>query len=137
MDGGTRCGGAAVSDAADFLERLVQRFPQLGEDLEVHVENNGGALPHVFFGLDVTPAVVEAYRCDTEGREAGEYAELDWRGLLGFFEEVYPAAPLPVKEVIVTSFLMDLPWPHEPGYGLVGCLGPVLAWKFVQVRPGG
>lgn len=125
-----------VSDAVDFLDRLVERFPELAEDYEDRVENNGGALPHVFFG-DVTDAVVAAYCHDAEGGKETEYARLDWRGLLGFFEETYPAAPLRVKEVIVTSFLLDLPWPKQPGYGLAGCLGPVLAGKFAEVRPGG
>ena len=125
-----------MSEDTDFLRRLVERFPELGKEYTAHVANNGGALPHVFFER-VTRAAVAAYCCDVEGGRAGEYARLDWRGLVGFFEETYPAAPLPVKELIVTSFLMDLPGAREPGYGLVGRLGPVLAWKYVQVRPGG
>lgn len=150
-----------MTDSIDFLGRLVERFPELGKDYAAHVEDNGGALPHVFFGR-VTEAVVAAYCCDAGGAKTGEHsagehsvgkdsaversagepgvggdAALDWRGVLGFFEETYPVAPLPVKELIVTRFLMDLPWPREPGYELADCLGPVLAWKFVQVRPGG
>jgi hypothetical protein len=140
----------------EFLGRLVERFPELGKDYAVHVEGNGGALPHVFIGR-VTQAVVAAYCCDAEGagpggsgaggsgasasgaeeHGAGDYAALDWRGVLGFLEETFPAAPLPVRELIMTRFLMELPWPREPGYGLIGCLGPVLAWRFVQARPGG
>jgi hypothetical protein len=149
-----------MTDSIDFLGRLVERFPELGKDYAAHVVDNGGALPHVFFGR-VTDAVVAAYCCDAEGAKVGESADnhsadnhsadnhsaressadgdaaLDWRAVLGFFEETYPVAPLPVKELIVTRFLMDLPWPREPGYGLTVWLGPVLAWKFVQVRPGG
>ena len=74
----------------DFLRNLVRRFPQLGEDYECHVENNGGPLPHVFF-WDVTMAVIHAYN----GTDA-YYADLDWRGLIQYLEETYPTAPLKV-----------------------------------------
>jgi transcriptional regulator with XRE-family HTH domain len=65
------------------------------------------------------------------------YADLDWRGQIQYLEETYPTAPLEVKEVIVTSFLMNMPWPAEPGYAIVAELGPALAEKFRQVRPAG
>jgi hypothetical protein len=120
-----------VTGDVDFLRDLVERFPQLGEDYQCHVANNGGPLPHVFF-WDVTTAVMHAYN----GTDA-YYAGLDWRGLLEYLEEVYTAAPLEVKQVIVTSFLFSLPWPAESGYAIVAELGPVLAEKFRQVRPGG
>jgi len=120
-----------MTSAADFLHDLAGRFPQLAEDYECHVENNGGPLPHVFF-WDVIQAVVHAYN----GTDAC-HADLDWRGLLQYLEEVYPTAPLTVKEVIVTSFLEYLPWPAEPGYPIVAELGPVLGEKFRQVRPAG
>ena len=115
----------------DFLRNLVGRFPQLEEDYECHVEDNGDPLPHVFF-WDVTKAVMHAHN----GTDA-HYDDLDWRGLIQYLEETYPTAPLEVKEVIVTSFLMNLPWPAEPGYAIVAELGPALAEKFRQVRPAG
>jgi hypothetical protein len=115
----------------DFIEDVVQRFPQLAGDYDAHVGNNGGPLPHVFF-WDVTQAVVHA-RNGTNP----EYADLDWRGLLSHLEEVHPRAPIEVKEVIVTSFLLNLPWPQEPGSGIAAELGPVLSEKFKEVRPAG
>ena len=120
-----------MSADVDFLRNLVGHFPQLEEDYECHVENNRGPLPHLFF-WDVTQAVMHAYN----GTDA-DYADLDWRGLIQYLEEIYPTAPLEVKTVIVTSFLEDLPWPAEPGYAIVAELGPVLAEKFRQVRPAG
>lgn len=120
-----------VSADVEFPAELTKRFPQLAEDYEVHVENNGGPLPHVFFG-DVTEALVDAYKGTNP-----EYAELDWQSLLDFLDRLYPTAQLGVKEVIVTSFLLDLPWPAQSGYGIVGHLGPVLTEKFREVRPGG
>ena len=120
-----------VTADADFLHDLVERFPQLSGDYEAHIENNRGPLPHVFF-WDVTMAVTHA--CN--GTDA-YYADLDWRGLIQYLEEIYPMAPPEVKEVIVTSFLYNLPWPAQPGYAIVTELGPVLAGKFRQVRPAG
>jgi hypothetical protein len=120
-----------VNADADFLRNLVARFPQLEEDYESHLADNGDPLPHVFF-WDVTTAVMHAYN-GTDDR----YAGLDWRGLIHYLEEIYPTAPRYVQEVIVTSFLFNLPWPAEPGYAITAELGPVLAEKFRQVRPAG
>ena len=120
-----------LSADVEFLDELTKRFPQLAEDYEIHVENNGIPLPLVFFD-DVTLAVVAAY----EGTDL-DYAESDWRGFLDFLDSAYPTAQLDVKEVIVTSFLLQLPWPEQPGYGIVDHLGPVLTQKFREVRPGG
>jgi hypothetical protein len=120
-----------VIAGVDFLRNLVGRFPQLEGDYECHVEDNGYPLPHVFF-WDVTMAVTHAYN----GTDA-HYADLDWRGLLLYLKETYPTAPLEVKEVIVTSFLLNLPWAAEPGYAIVAELGPALDEKFRQVRPAG
>jgi hypothetical protein len=99
------------------------------------VENNGEALPHVFFGIDVANGIVAAYRgVEFDG---DRYDDLDWSGLLRYLDEVYSPAPLVVKQVIVTSLLLQLPWPHEAGYEIVSHLGPVLAPKFAEVRPYG
>lgn len=124
-------GSPPVTADADFLQNLVGRFSRLEEDYACHVENNGSPLPHVFF-WDVTQAVMHAYN----GTDA-YYGDLDWRELLQFLEETYPTAPLNVKEVLVTSFLLNLPWPAEPGYAIVAELGPALAERFRQVRPAG
>ena len=115
----------------EFTRRLVEAFPALEEDYEIHVENNAIPLPHVFFA-DATRAVVAAYA----GTDP-DYAELDWRGFLDFLDSRYPGAQAGVKEVIVTSFLLQLPWPAQPGYGIVDHLGPALVQKFREVRPGG
>ncbi|MDO0933779.1 hypothetical protein QQY66_19585 [Streptomyces sp. DG2A-72] len=37
-------------------------------------------------------------------------------------------------EVIVTSFLYQLPYKHEPGYGVVEHLGPLLSAKYRELR---
>ncbi|MHA5049545.1 hypothetical protein [Streptomyces sp. SD15] len=42
-----------------------------------------------------------------------------------------------VTEVIVTSFLCQLPYKHEPGHGVVEHLGPLLSAKYRELRPSG
>ena len=42
-----------------------------------------------------------------------------------------------VTEVIGTSFLFSLPWPDQPGYGLVDQPGPAMSARFDLVRPSG
>jgi hypothetical protein len=120
-----------MSADVDFLDDLVERFPELAEDYEVHVANCGEPLAHVFF-WDVTQAVVHA--CDGDG---ASYASLDWRALIRYLDQIFPAAPREVREVIVTSFLLSLPSPAEPGYEIAAELGPALAERFKLVRPCG
>ncbi|HEV2636323.1 MAG TPA: hypothetical protein VGX23_14320 [Actinocrinis sp.] len=118
--------------ANEFFERLVAVFPQLAEDYEIHVENEGQVLAHVFLSIDVVPAALAAY----SGQD-GDYQDLDWRALLTYLDDTFPTADPYLQKAIVTSFLMDLPWPTEPGYGIIEHLGPVLAAKFHEARPAG
>ncbi|WP_149828687.1 hypothetical protein [Streptomyces tailanensis] len=65
----------------------------------------------------MTPAVVDSYL--DEDPEAP-----DWRATLGFLERQLGRGVPGVTEVIVTSFLGQLPYQHEPGHGVVEHLGP-------------
>jgi hypothetical protein len=56
---------------------------------------------------------------------------------LQYLEDAYPEVPIEVKQIIATSFLLDLPWPDEPGSGIAAGLGSVLTVKFGEVRPAG
>jgi hypothetical protein len=56
---------------------------------------------------------------------------------LRFLEEQLQLGVPDVTEVIVTSFLFNLPWPDQPGYGLVDHLGPVMSTQFALIRPPG
>jgi hypothetical protein len=119
-----------MRDDIRFLEELVAAVPEFGELYEIHVENNGEPLPHVFFGLDVTPAVVDSY--------LGKDPEApDWRATLEFLERQLGRGIPDVTEVIVTSFLDQLPYKQEPGYGVVEHLGPLLSAKYRELRPWG
>ncbi|WP_060887422.1 DUF7674 family protein [Streptomyces caniscabiei] len=119
-----------MGDDVRFLEELVAAVPEFGELYEIHVENQGEPLPHVFFGLDVTPAVVGSYLGrDPEAR--------DWRATLKFLERQLGRGIPCVTEVIVTSFLDQLPYRHEPGHEVVEHLGPILSAKYRELRPSG
>ncbi len=116
----------------EFTRRLVERFPALKEDYEDHVFNNGETLPHVFSSMELMDAVVGAYL----GQE--EYRDLDWSAVLTYLDRrLAEEEDLQIRGVILTSFVMDLPYRNEPGYDLVGHLGPHLARAFAQNRPGG
>ncbi|WP_326728879.1 hypothetical protein OG478_22145 [Streptomyces phaeochromogenes] len=118
-----------MRDDIRFLEELVAAVPEFGELYEIHVENNGEPLPHVFFGLDVTPAVVDSYLGkDPEGP--------DWRATLEFLEEQSELQVPAITEVIVTSFFDNLPFRGEPGHGIVEHLGPVMAAAFRRAGQG-
>ncbi|WAU85481.1 hypothetical protein O1Q96_40745 [Streptomyces sp. Qhu-G9] len=52
-----------MRDDIRFLEELVATVPEFAELYEIHVENNGEPLPHVFFG----PVVAAAFRRAGQG----------------------------------------------------------------------
>lgn len=108
---------------------LVARFPWFEPLYESHVDPDVGSLPHVFF-WDVTRAVVASFVSD------GSHG-LDWAGVLGFLEEQTERGVPEVDVVLGTSFLSSLPWPGQPGYGVVARLGPAMAADFRRIRPEG
>lgn len=112
-----------------FVERLVARFPALAEDYECHIANNGETLAYVFTGMELMDAVVGAYLDDEE------YQDLDWAAVLDYLDGEYATAGPEARSVLVTSFVLDLPFSHQPGYGLVAHLGPQLAQAFAKHRP--
>ncbi|MFB7276629.1 hypothetical protein ACFCZV_05935 [Streptomyces hydrogenans] len=118
----------AGTAGVQLVHDLLVHVPAFRSAYESHVFRQGGVLPHVFF-WDVVQGTVRSYLT--------EEAEPDWRRTLDFLEERSSRGDTAVDEVIVTSFLGDLPSPTEPGHGIVQQLGPVMAAKFVRIRPGG
>ncbi len=108
---------------------LVAAVPGFEELFECHVFNQDGVLPYVFFMLDVVPETVASF--------LGEEADADWRATLRFLEEQFRLDVPEVTSAIVTAFLLHLPGPHQPGYGLVDHLGPALSARFALIRPSG
>ncbi|MGW0120139.1 hypothetical protein [Streptomyces sp. NPDC003327] len=126
----------SMPPSVQLVSDLVARVPAFREAYESHVFRQGGVQPHVFF-WDVVQNTVRSFVSEA-GEPAGPGAvrgAADWRLTLDFLEEQSRRGILGIDEVIVTSFLGDLPSPHEPGHGIVQQLGPVLSAKFVRIRP--
>ncbi|WP_395363107.1 hypothetical protein ACHGLA_23610 [Streptomyces sp. YH02] len=123
--------GAAPSvrsaQSVQLVSDLVTRIPEFRDVYENHVFHQGGVQPHVFF-WDVVQDTVRSFLGESP-------CAADWRRTLAFLEEQSSRGVLGVDEVIVTSFLGDLPSPHEPGHAIVRQLGPVMAARFGRIRP--
>ncbi|WP_406061729.1 hypothetical protein OG462_27920 [Streptomyces sp. NBC_01077] len=115
------------AQSVQLVSDLVTRIPEFRDVYENHVFHQGGLQPHVFF-WDVVQGAVRSFLGE------GPCAP-DWRSTLAFLEEQSCRGVLGIDEVIVTSFLGDLPSPQEPGHAIVQQLGPVMAAKFVRIRP--
>ncbi|CAM5227961.1 hypothetical protein STANM309S_01616 [Streptomyces tanashiensis] len=83
----------------------------------------------------VVQDTVRSFLAEVSAEASGEVPVADWRRTLAFLEEQSARGVLGIDEVIVTSFLGDLPSPQEPGHAIVEQLGPVMAAKFVRIRP--
>ncbi|MFJ3581345.1 hypothetical protein ACIPPS_03770 [Streptomyces sp. NPDC090127] len=118
-----------TSPSVRLVSDLVSHIPEFRGAYENHVFCQGGVLPHVFF-WDVVQNTVRSFLGE-------DPTAADWRRTLAFLEEQSARGDLGVDEVIVTSFLNDLPYPHEPGHAIVQELGPVMTARFVRIRPGG
>ncbi|MGW7026836.1 hypothetical protein ACWGFX_06525 [Streptomyces xanthophaeus] len=111
-----------------LVEELVAQVPGFEDAYECHVFNENGVLAHMFF-WDVVQDTVRSYLA--EGDRDGP----DWREVLAFLEEETRRRVPGAIEVIVTSFLNDLPYEGEPGYGVERHLGPAMKAKYLQLRP--
>ncbi|MEV4940717.1 hypothetical protein [Streptomyces zaomyceticus] len=111
-----------------LVENLVARVPGFVDAYECHVFNEPRVLPHLFF-WDVVQDTVASYL--GEGGPEGP----DWWQVLTFLEEETQRCAPGGIEVIVTSFLNDLPYPGEAGYGIEAHLGPALKNRYLQLRP--
>ncbi|MGW6981811.1 hypothetical protein ACWGE1_20590 [Streptomyces sp. NPDC054932] len=127
--------GAGADRAAEkavggvrFVEDLVARVPGFEDAYECHVFNEHRVLPHLFL-WDVLQDTVASYL--GEGMPEGP----DWRQVLAFLEEETQRCAPGAIEVIVTSFLHDLPYPGEAGYGIETHLGPALKGRYLRLRP--
>ncbi|MFC8918085.1 hypothetical protein ACFT5C_20175 [Streptomyces sp. NPDC057116] len=111
-----------------LVEDLVARVPGFEDAYECHVFNEHGVLAHVFF-WDVVQDTVRSYL--GEGEPDGP----DWRRVLAFLETETRRRVPGAIEVIVTSFLYDLPHEGEPGSGIEEHLGPEMKRRYLELRP--
>ena len=110
--------------STELVQRLVDRVPVLRPAYEEHLADYDLVLPHVFFG-DVTRWAVASYIAGDNG----------WRTLVAFLEEEYADADYDAQAVIEQSFVENLPYPHEEGYGIEREFGPRLTEMYRQQRP--
>lgn len=111
-----------------LVKDLVAQVPGFEDAYESHVFNENGILPHMFF-WDVVQDTVHSYLSEDEPDGP------DWRRVLVFLEEETRRRVPGAIEVIVTSFLNDLPYKGEPGYGIETHLGPAMKERYLQLRP--
>jgi hypothetical protein len=105
-----------------FVEGIANRFPSVRELLREHVEDNDEIIPHVFFG-DLTRHLTALYKLQTKG-DSNAASEL--RGILDDLENGYVLGDSDIQELIVVSFLENLPAPGEEGAELREMVGPNL-----------
>ncbi|MFJ9428896.1 hypothetical protein ACIRQY_04445 [Streptomyces sp. NPDC101490] len=117
------------SPGVQLVSDLVTRLPEFRGRYESHVFHQGAVQPHVFF-WDVVQDTVRSFLGEDKGT-------VDWRRTLAFLEEQSRRGVLGVDEVIVTSFLGDLPSAKEPGHAIVDQLGPLMAARYGRIRPRG
>ncbi|WP_420823570.1 DUF7674 family protein [Streptosporangium subroseum] len=109
-----------------LVDELVLRVPELRELYAEHLQDNGEILPHVLF-WDFTQSIVSAYQ--------GELSPpLDWRTAIEFIESAFGVVDEYAQGVISASFLSSLPYPGEPGAGIIEQLGPVLREELAIAR---
>ncbi|MGW7319293.1 hypothetical protein [Streptomyces sp. NPDC054854] len=111
-----------------LVEDLVAQVPGFEDAYESHVFNENGVLPHMFF-WDVVQDTVHSYLA--EGDPDGP----DWRRVLAFLEEETQHRMPGAIEVIVTSFLNDLPYEGDPGHSIEAHLAPAMKKRYLQLRP--
>lgn len=113
-----------------LVERLVARVPELRPSYDEHVADYDVVLPHVYFG-DVTRWVVADFEATRERPDATG----GWRDVVEFLDEEYPVSDDDAQAVIEQSFVENLPYPGEPGYGIERHLGPELTAIYRSQRP--
>jgi len=100
-----------------FVGALCFRFPELMPQLQEHIDDYDGLLPHVFMG-DVTRWVLQRFHDDPSDPTV--------RQVLDFIEIAFEGATGGEREIIGTSFLENLPRPGEENDGLRALLGSAL-----------
>jgi hypothetical protein len=117
-----------MDSGENLVQNLVRLFPQFETPYREHLKDNRGELlPHVVF-WNFTQMVIESFA------DAGEDS-LDWREVLRYLERSHAAGDAYLRGIIEVSFLENLPFPHEHGYGIVRELPPQLRTAFRKVRP--
>src|SRR6266567_3704699 len=112
-----------MDSVSEFFTALAAGDAYVAELYECHLENNHGLLSHVFMG--------ELLQALEDSHLGLDEADLDVVEFLRSLEVNFNPDDLVVLQVVVTSFLLDLPHPPRPGYAptrpgydLINMLGP-------------
>lgn len=116
-----------VASKSDLIEELARRVPELKQLYEEHLEFYEELLPSVYFG-ELVPWVVTDYVASVN--DAGHTGS--WREVLAVLEREHDSGT-EIEELIDFSFLEDLPYPGDDGYGLIAELGPALSQALTEV----
>jgi hypothetical protein len=108
-----------------FVKRVGARFPGLAPLLAEHTKDNfGQILPHVFLG-ELTRYTLSLLATADSGRNVPAAREL--RELLDVLEHTFASGDQKMRELIVASFLENLPRPGEQGSQIRTMLGTELS----------
>jgi hypothetical protein len=123
---------------AELIERFVSEFPGLQGALAEHLaENHEELLPHVFL-FDVVRYATELFvrssnATDNDARRDAARAEL--QRMLEVVEDEYLHGSEDARELIVVSFLENLPTPDEGAAEIRFLLGAATRKKLEEIWP--
>jgi hypothetical protein len=111
------------------VREIAGRLPAVQALLDEHVKDNlGDILPHVFLG-NLTRYILSLL----PGADAGLSADRSLRELLDHLEASFESGGPEVQELIVVSFLENLPASSEVGSEIREMMGPNLSRELKQI----
>lgn len=133
--GGETSAAPTPTGSERLARALAAEHPLVADLYEAHMENNGEFLSHVFFS-ELATEVMNAHLGVPDPDEDYD-KELDLTTFFESMERHYDLEDSEAQKPVVTSFILELPWPHQPGYDIRDRLGPVMRAEFDRVRPQG
>ncbi|MCP2282140.1 hypothetical protein APR04_001035 [Promicromonospora umidemergens] len=115
-----------------FARELANDFAYFRDQLEGYLDDGNDGFAYVFLAVEVAPEVLAAYVAS----KTGAAVELDWRALLVFLDDWFGRDDPDVDNVIRASFLLQLPYPGQPGSEIVEELPEGLERGLRAVRTG-
>lgn len=98
-----------------FARELANEFGYFQDQFESYLDDGNDGFAYVFLAVEVVPELLAAYLAS----KAGASVELDWRALLVFLDDWFGRDDPDVDNVIKASFLLQLPYPGQPGSEIV------------------
>ncbi len=115
-----------------FARELANEFDYFRDQLEGYLDDGNDGFAYVFLAVEVAPELLAAYVAS----KTGAAVELDWWALLVFLDDWFGRDDPNVDNVIRASFLLQLPYPGQPGSEIVEELPEGLGRGLRIVRTG-